>query len=245
MMYLVSDDDLADPPRLHALAPSEADVLAALLARVAKGDDGAFAELYDRVSPLIFGVCRRVLRDVAESEEVAQEALLEIWRTAPRFDVGRGSVKSWCATIAHARAVDRVRSSERRRAREDAVGLPEPNPGDVVADEATARLEGERVRRAIVELSPRQRESVELAYFGGHTQTEIAGLLQVPLGTVKTRIRDGLLRLRYLMGDHDDSDGDRGTGRARPVVTSAAASPTTRPPTVTRRSSRPGRGGTT
>lgn len=253
MMYLVSNDDRADPTGAAAPVSSEADVLAALLARVARGDDGAFADLYDRVSPLIFGVCRRVLRDVAESEEVAQEALLEIWRTAPRFDAGRGSVKSWCATIAHARAVDRVRSSQRRRAREDAVSVPDPNPGDVVADEATARLEGERVRRAIVELSPRQRESVELAYFGGHTQSEIAGLLQVPLGTVKTRIRDGLLRLRFLMGDTDDSDGDRGTARSRDAVASTAAPPTrspvTRPsvtrPSVTRRSSRLGRGGTT
>lgn len=189
--------------RSEAPPATEAEVLTALVIRVGRGDDSAFSELYDRVSPLVFGVCRRVLRDVAESEEVAQEALLDIWRTAPRFDPLRGSARSWCATIAHARAVDRVRSSERRRARENAVSTPEPNPGDVVAEEATSRLEAERVRRALTELSPRQRESVELAYFGGHTHTEIAGILAVPLGTVKTRIRNGLGRLRHIVGDHD------------------------------------------
>ncbi len=210
-MYVVPDDNRPGPARPSgpAAVPSEGEELAALVRWVTLGDDRAFAELYDRLSPLIFGICRRVLRDMAESEEVAQEALLEIWRTASRFDPARGSVRSWCATIAHARAVDRVRSSQRRRAREDAVGKPDPNPGDVVAEEATARLEGERVRRALLDLSPRQRQSVELAYFGGNTHTEIAGMLDIPLGTVKTRIRDGLLRMRHLLGDDGDPPDHR------------------------------------
>jgi RNA polymerase sigma-70 factor (ECF subfamily) len=172
-----------------------------LLVRVARGDDEAFAALYDRLSPTVYGMCRRVLRDPAESEEVAQEVFLEIWRTAPRFDAGRGSARAWCTAIAHARAVDRVRSAERRRAREDRVMRADPDPGDVVVEEVTVRLEAERVRRALDELPGRQRESLVLAYYGGHTQTEISAMLNVPLGTVKTRIRDAIGRLRHLVRD--------------------------------------------
>lgn len=181
--------------------PAAADVTSAddLLARVARGDDDAFAALYDRMSPTVYGMCRRVLRDPAESEEVAQEVFLEIWRTAPRYDASRGSARAWCTALAHARAVDRVRSSERRRAREDRAMRPDPDPGDVVVEEVTVRLEAERVRRALGELPGRQRESLLLAYYGGHTQTEISAMLDVPLGTVKTRIRDAIGRLRHLV----------------------------------------------
>lgn len=182
-------------------AAADASSVDHLLVRVARGDDAAFALLYDRLSPTVYGMCRRVLRDPAESEEVAQEVFLEIWRTAPRFDAGRGSARAWCTAIAHARAVDRVRSSERRRAREDRVMRPDPDPGDVVVEEVTVRLEAERVRRALDELPGRQRESLVLAYYGGHTQTEISAMLDVPLGTVKTRIRDAIGRLRHLVRD--------------------------------------------
>lgn len=172
-----------------------------LLLRVGRGDDEAFAALYDQLSPTVYGMCRRVLRDPAESEEVAQEAFLQIWRTAPRYEAARGSARAWCTAIAHARAVDRVRSSERRRAREDRALRPDPDAGDIVADEVTLRLEAERVRRALGELPGRQRESLLLAYYGGHTHTEISAMLDVPLGTVKTRIRDAIGRLRHLVRD--------------------------------------------
>jgi len=180
-------------------APPAGPTVDDLLALVARGDDDAFAALYDELAPVLYGLCRRVLRDPAEAEEVAQEAFLQIWRTAPRFDPERGSARAWCTAIAHARAVDRVRSSERRRAREDTALRPDPPPGDVVVEEVAVRLESERVRRALDELPGRQRESLVLAYYGGHTHTEISAMLGIPLGTVKTRIRDAIHRLRHLV----------------------------------------------
>lgn len=168
-----------------------------LLAKVAKGDEAAFARLHDLLVARVYGIVRSVLRDPARSEEVAQEALLELWRTAPRYEPRLGSATTWALTIAHRRAVDRVRSEEasRRRDDRDANDLtrePAPDPGAVVVD----LIERERVVEALGELTEPQRESIELAYFGGHTHREVAALLDLPLGTVKTRIRDGLVRLR-------------------------------------------------
>ncbi len=167
-----------------------------LLAQVARGDRRAFSELYDRTARQVYGLVRRVVRDPTIAEEVSQEVFVEVWRTAPRFDPDRGAVLTWILTMAHRRAVDRVRSEEAARSRDDRVGRMEtPNTEDV-GSTVESRLEAERVRRALGGLSDIQREAIELAYYGGLTYREVAELLDVPLGTVKTRIRDGLIHLR-------------------------------------------------
>ena len=172
-----------------------------LLGQVARGDGPAFELLYDRVANSVFGVIRRVLRDPAQSEEVAQEVLLEVWRTATRFDEERGSATTWIHTMAHRRAIDRVRAAQAAHDREEKVALRDHEPPfDVVADRVEARLEQEQVRRCLEGLTDLQRESVSLAYYAGHTYREVAELLDVPLGTVKTRMRDGLIRLRDCLG---------------------------------------------
>ncbi len=173
-----------------------------LLALVAKGDRDAFAALYDAMSARLFGLVRRVLRDPAQSEEVTQEVLLEVWRTAARFDPERGSASAWVMTMAHRRAVDRVRSEQAARDRDDRAGVRDnaTDAFDVVAEEVEVRLEHEQVRAALGQLTRLQREAVELAYYGGYTYREVAELLDAPLGTVKTRLRDGLIRLRDALG---------------------------------------------
>ncbi|MGH8896498.1 MAG: ECF RNA polymerase sigma factor SigK [Egibacteraceae bacterium] len=173
-----------------------------LLAQVTKGDQAAFEQLYDRVAGKVYGLIRRVLRDPAQSEEVTQEVLLEIWRSAPRFDSARGTANAWIMTIAHRRAVDRVRSEQSSRDRDDQASAREQRTEtfDVVAEEVEVRLEHQQVRAALGQLTDLQREAVELAYYGGHTYREVAELLGAPLGTVKTRLRDGLIRLRDALG---------------------------------------------
>lgn len=172
-----------------------------LIARVALGDQDAFSELYDRHAAVVYGVIRRVLRDPAQSEEVAQEVLVEAWRTAARHDPGRGSVRTWLCTMAHRRAVDRVRSEQASRERTERVGhASRPIAHDTVSDTVSNRLEQQQVRAALGTLTELQREVIELAYYGGHTHREVSELLDAPLGTVKTRMRDGLIRLRDAMG---------------------------------------------
>lgn len=185
-----------------AAAPEETVAPAtAVMRRVAQGDEDAFAELYDMVAPGVYGMTRRILRNPAQAEEVAQEVLVEVWRTARRYDPAKGSVLTWVMTMAHRRAVDRVRSEEAMQRRNERAGVEaHPIPAAGVDGEVLDGLDRARVARALDELTSTQRESVELAFYGGLSHTEIATLLGVPLGTVKTRIRDGLIRLRDAFG---------------------------------------------
>jgi RNA polymerase sigma-70 factor (ECF subfamily) len=172
-----------------------------LLPRVARGDDVAYEQLYRQLSAPVFGLVQRVLRDPAQSEEVAQEVFLELWRSATRYTPDRGSVLSWAMTIAHRKAVDRVRSAQASSQRDTRAARAESaRPFDEVTEIVAGRLEREQVRRCLGSLTELQRESVMLAYYQGYTYREVAHLLDSPLGTVKTRLRDGLIRLRDCMG---------------------------------------------
>jgi RNA polymerase sigma-70 factor (ECF subfamily) len=175
--------------------------LTGLLRASARGDEAAFAELYDATSRRIHGLVLRVIRDPAQSEEVTQEVFLEIWRLSTRFDDDQGSPLSWMMTIAHRRAVDRVRSAEASTRRDVSYEQrTRETEHDSTAEAAQASLEARRVRQALHTLTDAQRGALELAYFGGYTHTEIASMLDLPLGTAKTRIRDGLIRLRDTLG---------------------------------------------
>ena len=171
----------------------------ALVALVARGDESALAELYDRVGGTAYGLAYRVLRDEALAEDAVQEAFLALWRTAASFIPERAKASTWILTLVHRRAVDTVRREQRRRA-EPLEGAPEPV--DASAEEAAwLRLERERVQGALAQLPDRQREAIELAYYGGYTQSELAERLGEPLGTIKSRMFSGLSRLRELLED--------------------------------------------
>lgn len=172
-----------------------------LLKACGRSDEAAFAQLYDATASRAVGLAVRVVRDPAQAEEVAQEAFLEIWRTAARFDPAKGSPLGWLLTIVHRKAVDRVRSAEASTRRDTTYHQQNPSiDHDSTAEAAQASLEARRVRNALESLTPVQREALELAYFGGYTHTEVATMLDLPVGTAKTRIRDGLIRLRDTMG---------------------------------------------
>jgi RNA polymerase sigma-70 factor, ECF subfamily len=175
------------------------DELGDLLVLVARGDAGAYAEAYERTAGQVLGIVLSVVRDPAQSEEVAQEVLLDVWRSASRFDPERGSAAAWVMTLAHRRAVDRVRSEQKAAEREQRVASAEV-AFDEVTEAVEARLDRERVRRCLGSLTELQRESVTLAYYGGYTYRQVAELLGVAVGTVKTRMRDGLIRLRDCLG---------------------------------------------
>lgn len=173
----------------------------ALLGRTARGDERAFELLYDVVAPPVHGLVRRVVRDPAMAEEVTQEVLIEVWRSAARYDPGRGGATAWILTIAHRRAVDRVRREQAAGEREARTAHPGAGGGhDPVGERVEARLEHERVRRCLGTLTRLQRESVTLAYYGGHSYREVAALVGAPPNTVRTRMRDGIIRLRDCLG---------------------------------------------
>ncbi|CAM4368871.1 RNA polymerase subunit sigma [Nocardiopsis rhodophaea] len=178
------------------------DDLGDLLRRTARGDLTAFEAVYRDLSGPVFGLAQRVLRDRAQAEEVTQEVFTEMWRTAARFDAERGGARSWVLTMAHRRAVDRVRSEQAAATRLEQVGRLEPgsSPVDDVPDQVEHRLEREKVRRCLRRLTEVQRETVRLTYYTGYTQREAAELLRVPLTTVKGRLRDGLIKLRDCLG---------------------------------------------
>ena len=172
-----------------------------LLALVGRGDRVAFGALYEETAPRLFGLIRRLVVDPAQAEEVTQDVYLELWQSAARFDATKGNALSWMFTLAHRRAVDRIRSAQASRDRDLRIGVRDLDvPVDTVAEAAETSVEHERVQGALGELSDLQRECVALAYYGGLTQSEIAERLQVPLGTVKTRLRDGMIRLRTALG---------------------------------------------
>lgn len=182
-------------------APAPGPGLPGLLGRVAQGDQDAFSALYDVVGGPVLGLVRAVVRDPAQSEEVAQEVLVDVWRMAARYRPDRGGVMNWVLTLAHRRAVDRVRSAQASTEREHKAALLERTPAfDEVSEQVESRLEREQVRRCLRTLTELQRQSVTLAYYRGMTYREVAELLAVPLGTVKTRLRDGLIRLRDCLG---------------------------------------------
>ena len=170
-----------------------------LLVHVARGDQEAFEALYDRLVGPVYGVTRRVLRDPSQSEEVTQEVLLEVWRTAARFDPAMGGAATWVMTIAHRRAIDRVRSTTAAADREHKTAEIH-TPHDEVAEAVEASLDRERVRRCLEGLTEVQRESITLAYYGGYSYRQVSELLKVTLGAIKTRIRDGLIRMRDCLG---------------------------------------------
>lgn len=183
--------------RVTELEQDHQDPWAPLVLRSAAGDHQAYRELHAGFSPRVLGLVLRVLRDPQQSEEVAQEVLLEIWQKASRFDPARGSALGWALTIAHRRAVDRVRSTSSRRQRETAHAVRHHETAyDQTASSALATVEATRVRAALSSLPSSQREAVQLAFLDGHTQVEVAQLTGTALGTIKWRIRAGLTQLR-------------------------------------------------
>jgi RNA polymerase sigma-70 factor (ECF subfamily) len=170
-----------------------------LLTHVAKGDQAAFEALYDQLAASVYGLIRKVLRNPSQAEEVTQEVLLEVWRTASRFDRARGGAATWVLTIAHRRAIDGVRAEEAATAREQR-SAQMPAAIDEVAETVEASMDAERLRRCLGGLTELQRESITLAYYGGYSYAQVAALLDTALGTIKTRIRDGLTRLRACLG---------------------------------------------
>ena len=180
----------------------------ALVALVARGDETALGELYDRVGRVAYGIAYRVLRDERLAEDAVQEGFLAVWRSAATFRAERAKASTWVVTLVHRRAVDIVRREERRSAEPLATAAVDeaPDPGGSAEEEAWLGFERERVLSALAALPDAQREAIELAYYGGYSQSELAETLGVPLGTIKSRMFAGLARLRELL---DDTETER------------------------------------
>ncbi|MGH3367787.1 MAG: ECF RNA polymerase sigma factor SigK, partial [Nocardioidaceae bacterium] len=192
-----------DSSRRLGVAPAAGDAgrqtLDDLLVATARGDEAAFARVYDGFAPSVFGLAKRVIRDPARAEEITQDVFLSVWKFATRFDPEKGSAQTWILTLTHRRAVDVVRAEEASTRRETRTRTYDP-PFDTVSDQVTTRIEGEQVRRCLGALTELQREAVTLAYYGGYTYPEVSALLKVNGSTIKTRMRDGLIRLRDCLG---------------------------------------------
>jgi RNA polymerase sigma-70 factor (ECF subfamily) len=194
----VKEEILTGPTRTQTVDSSD---MVALLGRVADNDRAAFATLYDALSPVVFGTILKTIRSRDHAVEVTQEVFLEIWRKAGEW-VGRlGSPVTWLLVMARRRAIDRIRSEEALKRREDRVAPTwVAMPHSEVEEAITTDEDHLEVREGLSALSDLQRQVIELAYFGDHTYVEVADMLDLPLGTVKTRMRDGLMRLRQGLG---------------------------------------------
>lgn len=194
-LYGMSSHRLGETELMSVPTPED------LMLQVAEGNESAFEELYDRLSAQVFGLIRRVLKDEAQSEEVTQEVFVEAWQQAARYDATRGKAITWLLTLAHRRAVDRVRASQASKDRDLRQGIKEFQASyDDVEETAIHHDESRRAIQALERLSETQRDAIRLAYFGGYTHLEVAEMLEIPVGTAKTRIRDGMNKLRTLMG---------------------------------------------
>jgi RNA polymerase sigma-70 factor, ECF subfamily len=187
----------APPPAARDLAHLSDE---ALLSLVAASDEGALAELYDRFGRVAYGLALRILRDETLAQDAVQEAFLGVWRSADRFLAERAKASTWILTLVHRRAVDLVRREDRRRG-EPLDSAPEPAAPETTEDEATLGFQRRVVQEALAQLSPEQRQALELGYYGGLTQSELAEQLGQPLGTIKSRMFSGLSRLRDLLAE--------------------------------------------
>ncbi|MCW2749893.1 MAG: polymerase subunit sigma [Aeromicrobium sp.] len=190
----------AMPPLRLAGASAGPSDLGDLLTLVARGDEQAFAAVYDALGASVYGLARRVVRDPSRAEEIAQEVFLQVWTSAARYDPTRGNAKSWILTLAHRRAVDAVRHDQAATNREKKYDWSNGPDFDEVEETVTISLEHEQVRRCLDGLTELQREAVNLAYYQGFTYAEVAESLGANTATVKTRLRDGIVRLRDCMG---------------------------------------------
>ncbi len=180
---------------MSSVTPIE--IEASLLTRAGHGDHAAFGELYDRMLPRVLGLATRILRDSGQAEEVSQEIFLEVWQQAGRFDPAKGGAVAWVLRKTHGRAVDRVRSSSARTARDLKMGIRDlVEPSEDIAEVVELRIDSERVGQALSRLPDAQREAVALAHLSGYSHSEVSRILSIPVGTVKTRIRAGIGRLR-------------------------------------------------
>jgi RNA polymerase sigma-70 factor (ECF subfamily) len=199
------EQDLESRPAYRSISPGPPEneqELAALVTRITRGDEDALAALYDRTSRFVYGIALKIVGEAAAAEDVAMEVYLQAWRTAGSYDAERGRVLPWLITMARSRSLDSLRSRKARRAQlekdvDDVLDLSDsrPNPESAIIEHGRSRI----VREAMAQLAPGHREAIELAYFSGLTHAEAAEKTGLPLGTVKTRIRSGMIHLRELL----------------------------------------------